>query len=61
MPTQEQFHDDMEFVMDIMTDIAEYAVKNQMMPDDTIRTVAENMIALLEIMTLNHYGSGESE
>lgn len=59
MNTQKQFHDDMEFVMDIMTEIAEYAVKNQMMPDDTIRTVAENMIALLEIVTLNEYGKGD--
>lgn len=53
MATEKQYHDDMEFVMDIMTEIAEYAVKNQMIPDDTIRTVAENMIALLEIATMN--------
>ena len=55
MATEKQHHDDMEFVMDIMTEIAEYAVKNQMIPDDTIRTVAENMIALLEIVTLNEW------
>lgn len=55
MPTPTQFNNDMEFIMDIMTDVAEYAVKNQMIPDDTIRTVAENMIALLEIMTLNEW------
>lgn len=55
MATKKQHHDDMEFVMDIMTEIAEYAVKNQMIPDDTIRTVAENMIALLEIVTLNEW------
>lgn len=55
MATEKQFNDDMEFVMDIMTEIAEYAVKNQMIPDDTIRTVAENMIALLEIVTLNDW------
>lgn len=54
MATQE-FRDDIEFVVDIMTEIAEYAVKNQMMPDETIKTVAENMIALLEIMTLNEW------
>ena len=55
MATEKQLHDDMEFVMDIMTEIAEYAVKNQMIPDDTIRTVAENMIAFLEIATLNEW------
>lgn len=54
METQE-FRDDMEFVMDIMTEIAEYAMKNQMIPDETIKTVAENMIALLEIITLNEW------
>ena len=52
---RQEFRDDMEFVMDIMTEIAEYAVKNQMIPDETIKTVAENMIALLEIMTLNEW------
>lgn len=57
METQE-FRDDMEFVMDIMTEIAEYAVKNQMIPDETIKTVAENMIALLEIITLNEWKGG---
>ena len=50
-----EFREDMEFVMDIMTEIAEYAVKKQMMPDETIKTVAENMIALLEIVTLNSW------
>lgn len=52
---RQEFRDDMEFVMDIMTEIAEYAVKNQMIPDETIKTVAENMIALLEIITLNEW------
>jgi hypothetical protein len=55
MATEKQFHDDMEFVMDIMTEIANYAVKNQMIPDETIKTVAENMISLLEIVTLNEW------
>lgn len=55
MATEKQFRDDVEFVMDIMTEIAGYAVKNQMIPDETIKTVAENMIALLEIMTLNEW------
>ena len=58
MATEKQHHDDMEFVMDIMTEIAEYAVKNQMIPDETINTVAENMIALLEIVTLNEWKGG---
>ena len=55
---RQEFRDDMEFVMDIMTEIAEYAVKNQMIPDETIKTVAENMIALLEIITLNEWKGG---
>ena len=59
MATQKEFHDDMEFVMDIMTEIAEYAVKNNMIPDETIKTVAENMIALLEIVTLNGWEGAE--
>ena len=52
---------DTEFMANIMIEIAEYAVKNDMEPDDTIKAVAENMLKLLEISTFNNWGRGEHE
>lgn len=33
----------------------EYAVQNNMVPDETLRIMAENILALLEISTFNNY------
>lgn len=45
---------DEEFMTYIINKIAEYAIDNNMEPDDTLKTVAENILALLEIATFNN-------
>lgn len=44
---------DTEFLTRIITEICDYAVKNDMEPNDTLSTVADNIKALLEISTFN--------
>lgn len=46
---------DVEFMTHIIAEICEYAKKNGMEPDDTLRTVADNINALLEIGTFKHW------
>ena len=42
---------DRKFLIDILFKIRDYARDNDMDEDETIRTVAENILALLEIAT----------
>lgn len=42
-----------EFMTHIITEICDYAVENDMEPDDTLSTIADNIKALLEISTFN--------
>ena len=42
-----------EFMTHIITEICNYAVENNMEPDDTISTIADNLKAMLEISTFN--------
>ena len=42
-----------EFITHIITEICDYAVENDMEPDDTLLTVADNIKAILEITTFN--------
>ena len=46
---------DMEFLTHIIGEICDYAVKNDMEPDDTLGAVADNIKALLEISSFNHW------
>ena len=48
---------DTEFMAHIIEEICVYARKNEMEPDDTLRTVADNIKSLLEISTFNHWGA----
>ena len=45
--------DEEEFMTHIITEICDYAVENNMEPDDTISTFADNLKAMLEISTFN--------
>ena len=45
---------DEEFMTHVICEIAEYAIKNDMEPDDTLRTMANNILQLLEISTFNN-------
>jgi len=42
-----------EFMTHIITEICDYAIENDMEPDDTLSTVADNLKAILEISTFN--------
>lgn len=46
---------DTEFLTHIIAEICNYAVTNDMEPDDTLGTVADNILALLEISTFNNW------
>lgn len=55
---------DYKFMTDIISKICDYAVQNKMQPDVTLKTVAENILSLLELSTFNNWepekGDGES-
>ena len=42
-----------EFMTHIITEICDYAIENDMEPDDTLSTVADNLKVILEISTFN--------
>ena len=44
-----------EFMVKIIGDICNYAIVNGMEPDDTLSTVADNILFLLEISTFNNW------
>ena len=46
--------EDDEFMSHIICEITEYAVENNMEPDDTLKTVADNILMLLEIASFNN-------
>ena len=41
------------FITHIISEICAYAHNNGLEPDDTLRTMSENILALLEISTFN--------
>ena len=44
-----------EFMTHIITEICDYAVENDMEPNDTLSTIADNIKALFTISTFNHW------
>lgn len=50
---------DTDFLTRVISTICNYAVKSNMEPDETLRTVAENILTLLEISTFNGWGKDE--
>lgn len=54
-------NDDTKFMTDIIARICDYAVANGMEPDDTLKTIAESILSLLEISTFNGWNGGEPE
>ena len=46
---------DTEFMVHIIAEICNYAVTNGMEPNDTLGTVADNILALLKISTFNNW------
>lgn len=51
-----EINDDTDFFTNILAQICDYAVKNNLQPDETIENVAENMLSLLKISTFNGWG-----
>ena len=50
---------DTDFLTRVISTICSYAVKNDMEPDETLRTVAENILTLLKFSTFNSWGKDE--
>ena len=50
---KEDIVQDCEFITHIISEICAYAHNNGLEPDDTLRTMSENILALLEISTFN--------
>ena len=46
---------DSEFMTHIICEICDYAVQNDMEPNDTLSTIADNIKALLKISTFNNW------
>ncbi len=53
---QIQISKDNELIAQVISLIASYAIENEMSPNETIKTVAENMLCLLEIATFENWG-----
>lgn len=43
------------FLLHIITEICDYAVENKMEPNDTLKTISENILAMLKISTFNNW------
>ena len=52
---------DTEFMVHIIVEICDYAVKNGMEPNDTLETIADNIKALLKISTFNNWKNEPKE
>lgn len=51
---KEDIVNDCNFITHIISEICAYANNNGLEPDDTLRTMSENILALLEISTFNN-------
>lgn len=52
---QIQISKDSKFMVQVISLIASYAIENDMSPNETIKTVAENMLGLLKIATFENW------
>lgn len=52
---------DIEFMAQTVTLICDYAVANDMSPNETIRTVAENLLKLVEISNFDEWKGTDDE
>lgn len=57
----EAVQQDRKFLIDVLFLIRDYARANDMDEDETIKTVAENMLSLLKIATFKVQKAGEKE
>lgn len=52
---------DCDFMAHIISEICDYAVENKMQPNTTLKTVAENILSVLEISTFNNWEPKEGD
>lgn len=52
---EDEISKDMQLINSITAQICNYAVENDMQPNDTIKTVAENLLYLCEIANFNNW------
>lgn len=52
---EEEVTKDMKFLSDIIARICDYAVDNGMPPTDTVKTVAQNLLALCKISDFDNW------
>ena len=60
MDNEKEMSEDMDFLLAIITQICDYSVKNNMLPDETIKTISENMLSLLKISSFNGWRGEEN-
>lgn len=60
MDNNKELSEDMGFLLDIITQICNYSVKNNMVPDETIKTISGSMLSLLKISTFNNWRGEEN-
>lgn len=52
---------DAQFMAHIISEICDYARANGMGPNETLETVADNIKALLEVSTFDHWAGGVTD
>ena len=60
MKNEKELSEDMDFLLTIITQICDYSVKNNMLPDETIKTISESMLSLLKISSFNGWRGEEN-
>ena len=57
---EKELSEDIDFLLTIITQICNYSVKNNMLPDETIKTISESMLSLLKISSFNGWRGEEN-
>lgn len=52
---------DQKFLVEIITQICDYAVVNDMSSTDTVTTIANNLLMIAKIANLDNWKKGENE
>ena len=58
---EDLYNNDTKFMAFLIKEICDYAVDNNMSPDDTIKTIATNLLTLLSISTFEHWQKEEEK
>lgn len=51
--------DDEGLITTVVTKICDYAIANNLSPDESLKIVSENILAILEIASFNNWGKGK--